>query len=118
MKEIVKHTPGPWSWSERKADPNREYPCKIICHVQVGDGNLAGNTLALVSLGGSGAISVKEDDVRANARLIAAVPDLLEACISLSVTFGFDKGCDCGTGTCPCCNTLAAIAKATGKEPS
>lgn len=76
--EACSHTEGPWSWSERPAGVN-EYPNRIVCHVKVGEGATAGNSVALVSLGGSGAISCREDDIRANAALIAAAPALLKA---------------------------------------
>lgn len=59
-----KHTPGPWHVLDH---PNREY------FVYGPDGNLVANC--------DGWINHTLADKQANARLIAAAPELLEACI-------------------------------------
>lgn len=73
------HTPGPWSFIERKPTHECYGKSAIECLIRVGEGPLAGNVLAIVGLGGKGATSYQLDDVRANANLIAAAPDLLAA---------------------------------------
>lgn len=53
----------------------------------------------------------------ANARLIAAAPELLEAC-RRAIDWLDELGCDCGTdepGTCAVCIVRAAIQKAGGR---
>ncbi|WP_312784637.1 hypothetical protein [Brevundimonas sp.] len=47
--------------------------------VQVGEGATAGNAICIVYMGGPGATGSTQEAVEANARLIAAAPDLLEA---------------------------------------
>jgi hypothetical protein len=61
------------------------------------------------------------DDHDANARLLAAAPDLLAACEALLAANTHDNGddrCECDMtipDTCSYCLAIAAIAKAKGK---
>jgi hypothetical protein len=50
----------------------------------------------------------------ANARLIAAAPDLLAACRSVIANVAL---CECGEPDCGTTKLRAAIAKATGAQP-
>jgi hypothetical protein len=78
---MSQHTPGPWSMMLQNSRP-KEYGGGITfweVPVQVGRGKNAGNVLALVCMGGPAATQSTKESVEANARLIAAAPDLLEA---------------------------------------
>lgn len=72
---MLKHTPGPWS-----VGYTRKSSCSEFAHfetpVHVGEVN-RGNALAIVHLGGDGAINGSREAVEANARLIAAAPEML-----------------------------------------
>lgn len=75
----TKHTPGPWEVGLTRTTKLQALTfIEIPVHVG-GDGQTVGhgNALALVHLGGAGATSLEEHDVLANARLIAAAPELL-----------------------------------------
>jgi hypothetical protein len=88
-KPVPSHTPGPW-----KVRPSHDatgYPCYFIHGI-------------------SGEQKHHEPTLVANARLIAAAPDLLEACEDALYTLSF------ANGDCPVCKRLkAAIAKARGE---
>lgn len=78
-------TPGPWSIMEQNVRAHNYAGHEMWeAPVQVGDPRVngigAGNVLATVCMGGNGATSAAKDVVLANALLIAAAPDLLEAC--------------------------------------
>lgn len=94
-----KHTPGPW-----RVDPHHRFD------VQTEDGRLEiSTTHEGVLVGG-----IKPDRLEqaANARLIAAAPDLLEALEAVS------NGYCCGHDLSLAINEVqAAIAKATGSQP-
>jgi hypothetical protein len=101
MKNTQKHTQGPWRpYFYGKDDFGR-----IIADVATNDGN---NRICEVS-----PIDLREDEVNANARLIAAAPDLLDALIAMMNRYG-DKTKH------PFCNASiaarAAIAKAEGVQ--
>lgn len=94
---MSKHTPGPWRYDRCNGSPT------------TGEHMIAGGKpgyLAEVRDCGSG-------DVSANARLIAAAPDLLEACKRMIGSLGV-MVCDADS-----CGDIvfarAAIAKATGE---
>lgn len=105
----AKHTPGPWEWSDkyRTADSER-------------------NTWSLLGDGGYGILSCDGDENspqslgksgEANARLIAAAPELLDALRSMLVQFNFNTI----TGivhdeSAVIVKAREAIAKATGGE--
>lgn len=72
------HTPGPWSvGNARVAKYATGTSCEIAIHV--GEGSKRGNCLAIVYMGGDGAIRATESHIEANAKLIAAAPDMAEA---------------------------------------
>jgi hypothetical protein len=92
---MSEHTPGPWRLAKE--------PPKI------------GLTTTLYGFGPKtlGTINTGNDEYFANARLIAAAPDLLQAlCWLLADTQHRDH--DCGDDSCPVATARAAIAKATG----
>jgi len=65
--ETTKHTPGPWKFWDR-ADP--------FSALVTDDAGIAGIAAPIVRIRG---IEMSPEEMRANARLIAAAPDLLEA---------------------------------------
>lgn len=75
-------TAGPWSVGHPR---DASYCTEIPIHVGVGANR--GNALAIVSLGGNGAIDGSRNAVMANARLIAAAPDLRAACEAVDLCF-------------------------------
>ena len=100
---MSKHTPGPWDWYGSNLLCGGKRQSEIILN-SADDGKPYGHHAALIEHHWDG------DVAKANARLIAAAPDLLEALqdmvsdhASLSAaTLAF---------------TRAAIAKATGEQP-
>lgn len=81
----MNHTPGPWCVGhireqrvDKRLGPMWELP------VHVGEGANRGNTLAIVYIGGPGAITNSKDAVEANGHLIAAAPLMLEALKSVA----------------------------------
>lgn len=101
---MTQHTPGPWELLPQSDGSNmvalrREtgkqmnpYAFRLVCHVLArGD-------------------SIKQDD--ANAKLIAAAPDLLVACQRVLTHDSVDL-CDCGEPECATTLLRAAIDKAT-----
>ena len=66
----TKHTPGPWLVTDRATAPN-----KVIVHAQP-------RRIALCYLQGK-AVYVDRAEAEANAKLIAAAPELLEAMIKV-----------------------------------
>lgn len=84
-----KHTPGPWSTPHLACEDVKcdcayvlsEGYAGAICTIEVGDGKR-------VSDGGNDCPPLEE--AKANARLIAAAPDLLEACRTALALFADD----------------------------
>lgn len=100
MTNTVKHTPGPWEWQG----------CELYCTLQdapyYGYGEVICPTVKCGQYcqGGSVALGISEAD----ARLIAAAPDLLEA---------LEELCSCDVLTQDLWdNARAAIAKAKGEN--
>ncbi len=91
---MSKHTPGPWRFNCHPHDGNY---MRITCSNDLSEGdNLRGYC------------------GEANARLIAAAPDLLDALIGIAALYDSDEGCR----TLPqYIAARAAIAKATGEQP-
>lgn len=74
------HTPGPWSVGHTsRQNIDSRLPEMHQTAVHVGDESNAGNCLAIVYLGGDGALRYDPESVQANAHLIAAAPAMLEA---------------------------------------
>lgn len=69
----MKHTPGPWSV---QLVVKEDTGWKAM--VNVGEGNKYGNPICKVFMGGEGALFSAKEDVEANAKLIAAAPDMYE----------------------------------------
>ncbi len=70
---MSKHTPGPWGNSSEKFRIIKKYDALGETHVMIGSA-MGGST--------SGSYFIEDDEeVAANARLIAAAPDLLEALV-------------------------------------
>jgi hypothetical protein len=102
---MSKHTSGTWAVSKR--NPRRVTANgTIICNA------------VLRNQGPSQSLRyVKERaEAEANARLIAAAPDLLVALRNL-LDDTQHRDHDCGDGPCPVRDARAAIAKATGDQP-
>ena len=95
---MSKHTPGPWTLSSVTCKSGRNKLALSSSKARICD------------------ISVYEDEDRANARLIAAAPELYEACEILLKRFG--KVSSIGTGGLYDIvdRARAAIVKATGEQ--
>ena len=95
----TKHTPGPWVWDEYYTGLDGANGQSVLIYIDYEGMSIHGKTVA---------------QSEANARLIAAAPELLEACIGLlQVQDGIPM-----TGleaTRKAVNARAAIAKAKGK---
>jgi len=109
------HTPGPWSIDHQRLGPPGD-PVALLCDV---NDRLASTVIDWPRGNDSGpAMSINDAENEANARLIAAAPELLAA---LSVALTADECPCCGrdnTGHDRCtsddCPGVQAIAKATG----
>ena len=109
------HTPGPWwpntnsvgSWEVRtrrdvdEADPRADYGTDYGAYVCTGIGDHTEKRT--------------RGNEEANARLIAAAPDLLEALEDLIGNYKENKGAGLGIG--PIMKAKTAIAKAKGETP-
>lgn len=127
------YTPGPWSVGHtRKSRTDPAFGPFHETPVHVGSYENRGNALAVVYLGGDGALRSDVESVEANARLIAAAPDVVKAAQLLGggdlylEEFGRYCFCSCcqinhgGPSVKPfhstACNNLnAAIFKAEGR---
>ena len=84
----TKHTPGPWRWNTAA-------------------GIYGSNNKRCANVFVQDEIKLPDDEIDANARLIAAAPDLLALVRSYATTYPLDEYYDKAT---------AAIAKATGDK--
>lgn len=75
----IEHTPGPWV-----TNPNDTYP------LQVFNADPAPGRLEICNVGGSGFCPESDEENRANARLIATAPELLDAASWVVRLFGTD----------------------------
>lgn len=100
----VKHTPGPW-WSEGEYDED-ECGCAIIA-ANTDCGPLPGNPTRGMVAWASELLPERADECIANARLIAAAPEMLEALKKARDALGANAARD---------DVDAAIAKAEGRS--
>lgn len=109
---MAEHTPGPWEadcCDVTGARPPGDSGVRFWS--VVGKGDYRGSVCNVHSAEHIGGITIAERD--ANARLIAAAPDLLEACyIGLGVALAFEEESDRSASE----KIRAAIAKAKGQE--
>lgn len=110
----AKHTPGPWEISERE--------CGLGCHCKMYDINAQypedteaeRNLMIVGTANGQNAVWLKKGETDANARLIAAAPELLEALQYMLDNYKANEAKGLGIG--PIMKAKAAIAKATGGD--
>ena len=96
---MSKHTPGPW--------PSNEYTTSVFVPLKAIDCERIGFSIGFVN-------GHREKEAAANARLIAAAPDLLSALNAMLTHMGMDED----EWNRPTFNQArAAIAKATGEQP-
>lgn len=91
---MTKHTPGPW-----ECRPSMEYPWDYE-----------------ISAPASEDRGEDPGEAEANARLIAAAPDLLAALVNLLNDTQHAEHPDCDDGPCPVREARAAIQKATKEQ--
>ena len=99
----IKHTPGPWQFDEVATTCGRAF--------RIGAGEMlkAGKGCCIIYDDYHGN---PENERKANARLIAAAPDLLDACdFALTILEGMGNGSGGAANAC-----RAAIAKAEGRS--
>jgi hypothetical protein len=119
MSDVVrmaeKHSPGPWCVGHVR--PQRVHPSlgpMWEAPIHVGTKDNPGNCHTIVSQGGPGALHSTQAAVEANARLIAAAPDLLEALRAMVKNFRSYSECRGDDDVLD--QALAAIAKAEGRS--
>lgn len=105
---MTKHTPGPWISEDCVAGRPPEAGCGIIASDD--DFKISNPTRGIVAWA-SRIVSRPNEETLANARLIAAAPDLLEACELVIGSLSFDREDDFSKEVIR--RLTAAIAKAT-----
>jgi hypothetical protein len=112
-----KHTPGPWEVAEENGD----YFVQVASQPSVGHPMFDRYRIIHGWVGGDGTDSPKPElgTPIANARLIAAAPELLEALQKLVDSCADSDGAQYGTLGTSFVRSIAtaAIAKATGEQP-
>ena len=99
---MSKFTPGPWCVGHTLQGGSKTVP-RFEAYVHAGEISNHGNCIAVVHMGDAGAIHNDRQSVEANARLIAAAPDLYDALSKFVEHFGD-----------PFKTARAALAKADG----
>ena len=101
----TKHTPGPW-----ETDRNNVHLTQIATIHQCLNNDW-------VEVWSPNALGASEEEMEANARLIAAAPDLLAALESIASMYDYEAACgDLASRLYEAtCLARAAIAKATGE---
>ena len=97
------HTPGPWSLGDEN---------DACCSVDTGRSSISLDRMDVL---GRTADVISRDEMLANARLIAAAPDLLDALRTLRHSVVADNGMHDGSGRTVAEFIDTAIAKAEGK---
>lgn len=111
-----KFTSGPWSvMMQNVRKEGRAYGHGYMAPIQVGESSNAGNVLAIVYLGGDGAVYYDRDSVVANAHLIAAAPDLYAALENLVTKLVIDDEEGLIEYAEPIIAARLALAKAQGE---
>lgn len=101
-EEMMSHTPGPWKFTGARA----KHDSSAIVFGPKEEWVAAAYDFNRYD---------RDEEVEANARLIAAAPDLLAMCETISTWCGSDDGAHCLPFEPPWYQDLhAAIAKATG----
>lgn len=104
----TKFTPGPWCVGHTEKPKGPYQGPRVPVHVGAFENR--GNCFAIVYHGGRGATQATVEDAEANARLIAAAPDLFAACVA-ALEFAEESGEDLGANHWP--DLRAAIERAT-----
>ncbi len=111
----MKHTPGPWYMEANEAELYYEVNGETQKMIAIGTAKDESPILAYVP--------TTWDEDKANARLIAAAPELLEACKVAYKTFMSSHASGsftCNCGTCGTCETKRivkqALAQVEGRE--
>jgi hypothetical protein len=99
---MAEHTPGPWSYEESKTDGGNLFLAISSANAELRDSR----DVAYLTL--------RQAEIRANARLIAAAPDMLAALQSVIHDLSYDEGRDLAASTIE--QVRAAIRKATGAD--
>ncbi|MDP3627121.1 MAG: hypothetical protein Q8S12_11015 [Hydrogenophaga sp.] len=99
----AQHTPGPWHWEsdEVKGDPTGRVRYQVVA---------LGKTVTRVYYS---SYEGGQTNAEADARLIAAAPDLLAALVNLLNDTQHAEHPDCEDGPCPVREARAATQKAT-----
>lgn len=105
---MTKHTPGPWHINTAGSSSRGE-PFKIT-EIYVYAPDTQDDTAICADV----IDPVTQEPSEANARLIAAAPDLLAALVNLLNDTQHAEHPDCDDGPCPVREARAAIQKATG----
>ena len=102
---MSKFTPGPWLARQFPTGRGAVHGWWVIDSIPDQDGRIVANAICQVS--------TTNDDADANAKLLAAAPELLKALQGILDNFKQNQGVGLGIG--PISKAKAAIAKATGK---
>jgi hypothetical protein len=112
---VSKHTPGPW-WTDAKYD-GKEMGCSIIA-ARTDSGPLPGNPTRGQVAFATAILNTQARECEANAKLIAAAPELLKSCEALLEELRLIREKDGPFVYDTTCRILAraAIAKARGES--
>lgn len=109
MNEQAKYTPGPWETLPEECDK----PYIRVRGTRPGERYKIANVLTLAY---EGVPAREADETRANARLIAAAPDLLEAAAAVVARWDTPNWKDAAPTGEVIARLRAAIAKARGEQ--